>query len=97
MPPRLARAPTTDSLLPPILSLLSPPSPNPYSAHQKALTTTARIASSHPTVAIEILFSTARELLKLGEAGSGSELGVRMVQVMEQAAVDVNEKSRGEG
>lgn len=95
MPPRQSRPPTVSSLLPPILSLLEPPSPNPYSAHQKALTTTARIASSHPDVATEILFATARELLKLGEAGSGSELAVRMVQILEQADRDVDEKSRG--
>ena len=95
MPPRQSRPPSTDNLLPPILELLKPPSPNPYSAHQKALTTTARIAHSAPNVAVEILFATARELLKLGEAGSGVELGCRMIAILGDAAVKVDDKARG--
>ncbi|KAI9633514.1 uncharacterized protein MKK02DRAFT_38167 [Dioszegia hungarica] len=94
MPPRQTRAPTTDNLLPPILDLLAPPSPNPYSAHQKALTTVARIASSAPAVAVEICFATARELLKLGEGGSGVELGVRGLGILEGTAEDMDEKTR---
>ncbi|ORX41022.1 hypothetical protein BD324DRAFT_647922 [Kockovaella imperatae] len=94
MPPRQGRPPSAESLLPPILNLLQPPSPNPYSAHQKALTTTARIAHSAPDVAVEILFATARELLKLGEAGSGVELGCRMISIMGDASVPVEDKSR---
>ena len=96
MPPRQSRPPSTDTLLPPILNLLQPPTPNPYSAHQKALTTTARIAQSAPNVAVEILFATARELLKLGEAGSGVELGCRMISIMGDAELKVEDKSRGE-
>lgn len=96
MPPRQTRAPSTDTLLPPILSLLAQPSPNPYSAHQKALTTVARIASSAPTVAVEICFATARELLKLGEGGSGVELGVRGLGILETTAEDIDQKTRGE-
>lgn len=95
MPPRRQQQTSLESLLPPILSLLQPPSPNPYSAHQKALTTTARLAPTHPDVAIEILFQTSRELLKLGEGGSGSELGVRMVSVMGDSDVAVDQKSVG--
>jgi hypothetical protein len=96
MPPRQTKPPTLDSLLPPILDLLQPPSPNPYSAHQKALTTTARLVHSHhASLAIEILFSTARELLKLGESGSGVELGVRMISIMSDEDIQVDEKSRG--
>ncbi|ORY20752.1 hypothetical protein BCR39DRAFT_554838 [Naematelia encephala] len=95
MPPRQSRPPSVDSLLPPILSLLQPPLPNPYSAHQKCLTTTARLVSSgHLSIAQEILFSTSRELLKLGEAGSGAELGVRLVQVMGDGDVPIDDKSR---
>lgn len=92
MPPR--RPQTLESLLPPILSLL----PNTYSAHQKALTTTARLLHASPPqygLAIEILFAVAKELLKAGEAGSGSELGVRMINVMGEAGIEVNESSRG--
>lgn len=78
----------------PILSLL----PNTYSAHQKALTTTARLLHASPPqydLAIEILFAVAKELLKAGEAGSGSELGVRMITIMGEAGIEVNESSRG--
>lgn len=92
MPPRKPQ--TLQSLLPPILSLL----PNTYSAHQKALTTTARLLHASPPeygLAIEILFAVAKELLKTGEAGSGSELGVRMLTVMGEAGIEVNESSRG--
>lgn len=92
MPPRKPQ--TLQSLLPPILSLL----PNTYSAHQKALTTTARLLHASPPqydLAIEILFAVAKELLKAGEAGSGSELGVRMITIMGEAGIEVNESSRG--
>jgi hypothetical protein len=95
MPPRQSRPPTLEALLPPIIDLLRPPSPNPYSAHQKALTTSARLVNSNPSLAIEILFATARELLKLGEAGSGVELGVRMIAIMSDTNSKVDEKSRG--
>lgn len=97
MPPRQARPPSTESLLPPILNLLQPPSPNPYSAHQKALTTTARLAASgHHSIAIEICFAVSRELLKLGESGSGVEIGVKMIGYMSDSDVRVDDKSRGE-
>lgn len=96
MPPRQARAPAVDHLLPPILDLLQPPSPNPYSAHQKALTTVARIQASAPAVAVEICFAVARELLKLGEGGSGVELGVRGLGILEGTGEDISDKNRGE-
>ncbi|WWD20666.1 hypothetical protein CI109_105142 [Kwoniella shandongensis] len=91
MPPRSTKPPSVESLLPPILSLL----PNAYSAHQKCLTTTARLVhANHHDIAIPILFATAKELLKLGEGGSGSELGVKMVGIMSESDVQVDEKSR---
>ncbi|WVF68066.1 hypothetical protein IAT40_002829 [Kwoniella sp. CBS 6097] len=91
MPPRSSRQPTLESLLPPILSLL----PNAYSAHQKALTTTARLVhSNNHALAIEILFNVAKELLKIGEGSSGVELGVRMVGIMGEGGVRVDDKSR---
>ena len=96
MPPRSTRPPTLEALLPPILNLLQPPLPNAYSAHQKALTTTARLnASGHQAIAIEILSAVAKELFKLGEAGSGAELGVRMLDIMKDSEVEVNDASRG--
>lgn len=96
MPPRSTRPPTVDSLLPPILANLTSTPPNPYSAHQKALTTTARLAASKQhAVAIEICFTVAKELLKLGEAGSGVELAVRGLGYMGDTEVDVDDKTRG--
>lgn len=96
MPPRKPQETSTESLLPPILALLTQTPPNPYSAHQKALTTTARLVKSdHALVAIDILHATSRELLKLGEAGSGVELGVRMIQVMGDAGVLAGETQIG--
>ncbi|TYJ53216.1 hypothetical protein B9479_006139 [Cryptococcus floricola] len=91
MPPR--RPQTIETLLPPILDLL----PDTYSAHQKALTTTARILHANPpqhAVAVEIFFAVGKELLKLGEGGSGTELGVKMVDTMSAAGVDVTDKTR---
>ena len=96
MPPRSTKPPTTDSLLPPILANLSSTPPNPYSAHQKALTTTARLAAAkHHDIAIEICFTVARELLKLGEPGSGVELAVRGLGYMVDSEVNVDDKTRG--
>ena len=97
MPPRQVRPPSTESLLPPILDLLQSSPPNAYSAHQKALTTTARLVQSgHAGIAIDILSAVSRELLKLGEAASGAELGVRMVQIMSDTGVTADAKSIGE-
>lgn len=93
---RTARAPTLEGLLPPILGLIQQDPPNAYSAHQKALTTTARLVhSGHGPLAVEILSQASRELLKRGEAASGSELGVRMVEIMGEVNVDVSDQSRG--
>jgi hypothetical protein len=95
MPPRQARKPTLESLLPPILSLLESTPPNAYSAHQKALTTTARLVhSGNGALAAEILFAAAREMLKIGEGASGAELGARMVEIMAETDVPVDDKSR---
>ncbi|KLT44838.1 hypothetical protein CC85DRAFT_283138 [Cutaneotrichosporon oleaginosum] len=92
---RRTREPKLDALLPPILSLIEQDPPNAYSAHQKALTTTARLAKSgHGAMAVEILSAAARELLKRGEAASGSELGVRMVEIMGETGVEVSDQSR---
>lgn len=96
MPPRPVRTPKLEQQLPPILALLTETPPNAYSAHQKALTTTARLVQSgHGPIAIDILFQVARELLKLGEAASGVELGVRMVEIMGETKVPVEDSSKG--
>lgn len=93
---RTAREPTLAALLPPILNLIQQDPPNAYSAHQKALTTTARLVQSgHGALAVEILNQASRELLKRGEAASGSELGVRMLEIMGEVGVEVGDQSRG--
>lgn len=97
MPPRTARKPTLENTLPPILSLLDATPPDAYGAHQKALTTTARLAQhDNAPLAIEVLFSVGRQMLKLGETASGVELGVRMLDIMGESDVKVDDKSRGE-
>ncbi len=93
---RRTREPKLDALLPPILALIEQDPPNAYSAHQKALTTTARLVhSGHGPLAVEILSAASRELLKRGEAASGSELGVRMLEIMGEVNVEVSDQSRG--
>lgn len=96
MPPRTLQTDPA-KLLPSILRFISSSPPDAYSAHQKARTTAARLVHAEKyTEAIEILWTTAKELLKLGEAGSGCDLGVYMVQVYIQADVEVTSESRGE-
>lgn len=98
MPPR-AQPIDPKKLLPPILRLLTPESgsPDAYSAHQKARTTAARLINSgHNDAAIEVLFGSAKELLKLGEAGSGCDLTVYLLGVYRDAEVEVTSESRGE-
>lgn len=95
MPPR--SLPTDPSaLLPPILSHLASPTPDGYSAHQKARTTCARlIRSRHYDEAINVLLTTAKELFKCQEWGSGTDLGVYMIEVYRTAKVRVDSESKG--
>ncbi|KAG9014042.1 hypothetical protein FRB94_000240 [Tulasnella sp. JGI-2019a] len=67
-----------------------------YSAHQKARTFAARYTKSKAyAVAIQVLFESARELLKAGQPGSGVDLGVMMIDVYETSGEDMSEVSRG--
>ncbi|KAI0258365.1 hypothetical protein BC834DRAFT_911820 [Gloeopeniophorella convolvens] len=68
----------------------------PYEAHQKARTFTARYtkAGAH-AVAIDVLFQSARELLKAGNAGSGTDLAVLLLDSYERAGEPVSDASRG--
>lgn len=68
----------------------------PYEAHQKARTFASRYAKSnqHDT-AIEVLFQSARELLKAGHTGSGTDLTVFMLDIYEMKGDDVNDENRG--
>jgi hypothetical protein len=95
MPPR-AHVTDPAKLLPPILRLLEQSPPDAYSAQQKARTTAARLlASTHYDSAIEILFGSAKELLKLKEWGSGCDLAVYLVQAYEKGEIEVTDESKG--
>ena len=95
MPPR-AHVTDPAKLLPPILRLLEQSPPDAYSAQQKARTTAARLlASAHYDAAIEILFGSAKELLKLREWGSGCDLAVYLVQAYEKGEIEVTDESKG--
>ncbi|KAJ9125435.1 hypothetical protein QFC22_000396 [Naganishia vaughanmartiniae] len=94
MPPR-ANITDPAKLLPPILRLLEQSPPDAYSAQQKARTTAARLlASAHYDSAIQVLFGSAKELLKLKEWGSGCDLAVYLVQAYERGEVNVTAESK---
>jgi hypothetical protein len=77
-----------------ILPLIS--AGQPYEAHQKARTFATRYTKSgaHP-VAIDVLFQSARELLKAGHAGSGTDLAILLLDSYDSASEPVNDVSRG--
>ncbi|EJD37312.1 DUF410-domain-containing protein [Auricularia subglabra TFB-10046 SS5] len=67
-----------------------------YEAHQKARTFASRYTKSgQHAVAIEVLFQSARELLKTGQQGSGTDLAVMMLDAYDAADVGVDDESRG--
>ena len=77
-----------------ILPLIS--AGQPYEAHQKARTFAARYTKSGAhQVAIDLLFQSARELLKAGQAGSGTDLTILLVESYERANEPVTNVSRG--
>lgn len=91
MPP----APSSTRALTAILPLIA--SGQPYEAHQKARTFASRyIKSSQYEVAIEVLFQSARELLKENQQGSGCDLATFMLEVYETAELGVDDQTRGE-
>ncbi|KIJ50949.1 hypothetical protein M422DRAFT_44184 [Sphaerobolus stellatus SS14] len=68
----------------------------PYEAHQKARTFAARyVKASQYDVAIDVLFQSARELLKVGQQGSGTDLGTFLLDVYEAKGESVSDESRG--
>jgi hypothetical protein len=77
-----------------ILPLIA--SGQPYEAHQKARTFASRYNKSgqHDT-AIDVLFQSARELLKTGQAGSGTDLTSFMLDIYESSNTAVTDESRG--
>jgi len=67
-----------------------------YEAHQKARTFASRYSKSNQfDTAIDVLFQSARELLKAGQQGSGTDLTVFLLDVYESKGETVNEESRG--
>ncbi|KAG5643278.1 hypothetical protein DXG03_001245 [Asterophora parasitica] len=68
----------------------------PYEAHQKARTFASRYAKSGQyDTAIDVLFQSARELLKAEQAGSGVDLAGFLLEVYETKGETVTEESRG--
>jgi len=89
MPP----APSPDRALNAILPQISSA---PYEAHQKARTFASRyVKAAQYDVAIEVLFQSARELLKVGQTGSGVDLTGFLLDVYEAKPEGVTEESRG--
>lgn len=69
----------------------------PYEAHQKARTFASRyVKSAQYDTAIDVLFQSARELLKAGQVGSGVDLAGFLLDVYEAKGEKVTEESRGE-
>ncbi|KAH9015273.1 cytoplasmic protein [Lactarius deliciosus] len=68
----------------------------PYEAHQKARTFAARYTKSGAhAVSIDVLFQSARELLKAGNPGSGTDLTLLLLESYERANEPVGDVSRG--
>ena len=93
MPP--ASSVSSSRALNAILPLIT--SGQPYEAHQKARTFASRYQKSGQyDTAIDVLFQSARELLKTGQQGSGTDLASFLLEVYETKGEDVNDESRGE-
>ncbi|KAF5367141.1 hypothetical protein D9758_003874 [Tetrapyrgos nigripes] len=68
----------------------------PYEAHQKARTFASRyVKSNQYDTAIDVLFQSARELLKVGQLGSGVDLAGFMLDVYNTKGEIVTDESRG--
>lgn len=67
-----------------------------YEAHQKARTFGSRYLKAHAyDIAIQVIFPSARELLKAGHAGSGSDLALFLIDVYIAKEQPVDATSRG--
>lgn len=90
MPPQAS----PDRALTAILPLIA--SGQAYEAHQKARTFGSRYLKAHAyDTAIQVLFPSARELLKAGHAGSGSDLALFLIDVYNAKEQPVDTTSRG--
>ena len=91
MPPPPSPAKALNAILPLIAAGQA------YEAHQKARTFAARyVKASQYDVAIDVLHQAAREMFKGGHLGSGTDLGVLMLDVYETRGETIDEESRGE-
>ena len=67
-----------------------------YEAHQKARTFASRFTKSKQyDAAIDVLFQSARELLKAGQTGSGTDLAAFLLDVYDEKGEEVTDESRG--
>ncbi|TCD64039.1 hypothetical protein EIP91_004588 [Steccherinum ochraceum] len=90
----MAAASSSSRALNAILPLIS--SGQAYEAHQKARTFASRYAKSNQfDTAIDVLFQSARELLKAGQQGSGTDLTAFLLDVYESKGEVVSDESRG--
>jgi golgi to ER traffic protein 4 len=90
----MPRAPPSSKALNAILPLIA--SNQPYEAHQKARTFASRyVKAGQYSTAIDVLFQSARELFKIGQQGSGTDLTVFLLEAYESAGVPVDGESRG--
>lgn len=68
----------------------------PYEAHQKARTFASRYSKAGQyDTAIDVLFQSARELLKAGHQGSGTDLTLFLLDAYENKGESVSDESRG--
>ena len=67
-----------------------------YEAHQKARTFASRFTKSKQyDAAIDVLFQSARELLKTGQPGSGTDLAAFLLDVYDEKGEKVTDETRG--
>ncbi|ETW82772.1 hypothetical protein HETIRDRAFT_240137, partial [Heterobasidion irregulare TC 32-1] len=72
------------------------PAGQAYEAHQKARTFASRYQkTAQYDTAIDVLFQSARELLKAGQQGSGTDLTLFLIDIYEAKGDDVNDESKG--
>ncbi|KAH7341283.1 hypothetical protein B0J17DRAFT_255095 [Rhizoctonia solani] len=90
MPPAPSSARVLQAILSPIVENKH------YEAHQKARTFVVRYVNSGQfDVAIDVLFQSARELLKAGHTGGGVDLGSLLLKVYDTANMGVVAESKG--
>jgi golgi to ER traffic protein 4 len=90
----MAAASSSSKALNAILPLIA--AGQPYEAHQKARTFASRYQKSRQfDTAIDVLFQSARELLKAGQPGSGTDLAGFLLEVYDNKGEDVTDETRG--